>query len=222
MPKNPTTLFFLVIVSIAILMGVKQVTKSKNCDDQAVIHLDKVTLPYRTDTGVELSLNGIPRGKYQINSNPNISQMEVSAVILDPNQNLIKTVLMIGGDFADDAEFELTDSVAGGDQAIKAKVLERISIQQADIRPKLSYLFAQPSTPRWTTKKIVVIEPVNTIPISHLYIRKIGGLDYNWVEGNFVRTNEQIVAEYARKNKVTDLALKTNPYAYGRPECTEP
>jgi hypothetical protein len=62
---------------------------------------------------------------------------------------------------------------------------------------------------------------VDTIPISHLYIRKIDGLDSGWVEGNFVRTNEQIVAEYARKNKGTDRVLKTNPYTYSRPECRD-
>jgi hypothetical protein len=221
MSKNSTTLFLLAIVSIAILTTFKQVNKTKNCDAQTVIHVNEVTLPYRTDTGTELSLNGIPRGKYQINSSPDISQIEVSAVMLEPNQNLIKTVLMIGGDFADDAEFELTDSIARGDRPIKAKVLERISIPPADIQPKFSYLFAQPSAPRWTTKKIAVIELVDSIPISHLYIRKIGGLDSNWVEGNFLRTNEQIVSKYARKNKGTDRELKTNPYTYGSPECIE-
>jgi hypothetical protein len=221
MYKNSTTLFFLAIITIAVITTVKQSTKSKNCDDQAVIHVTEATLPYRTDTGTELSLNGIPRGNYQLNRSSDISQMEVSAVMLDPKQNLIKTVLMIGGDFADDTEFELTDSIARGDRPIKAKVLERISIPSADIRPKFTYLFAQPSAPRWTTKKIAVIELVDTIPISHLYIRKIGGLDSSWVEGNFVRTNEQIVAEYARKNKGTDRVLKTNPYTYSLPECRD-
>jgi hypothetical protein len=219
MPKNPTTLFFIAIVTIAIMTTVKQVTTSKQCDAQAVIHITEATLPYRTDTGTETSLNGIPRGKYQINGSPDISQMEVSAVMLDPKQNLIKTVLMIGGDFADDAEFELTDSIVRADRPIKAKVLEQISIPSADIQPKFTYLFAQPSAPRWTTKKIAVIELLDTIRLSHLYIRKIGGLDSQWVEGNFVKTNEQIVAGYARKNKGTDRALKTNAYTYGRPEC---
>ena len=219
MPKNPTTLLFIAIVTIAILTTFKQFTTSNQCDAQAVIHVNHVTLPYRTDTGTELSLSGIPRGRYQLNSSPDISQMEVSAVMLDPKQNLIKTVLMIGGDFADDAEFELTDSIVRADRPIKAKVLERISIPPADIQPKFIYLFAQPSALRWTTKKIAVIELLDTIPISHLYIRKIGSLDLKWIEGSFIRTNEQIVAKYARQNQGTDRALKTNPYAYARPEC---
>ena len=219
MPKNSTTLLFVAIVTIAILTTIKQITISKQCDAQAVIHVNEVTLPYRTDTGTEISLNGIPRGKYQINSSPDISQLEVSAVMLDPKQNLIKTVLMIGGNFADDAEFELTDSIVRANRPIKAKVLERISIPPADIQPKFIYLFAQPSVPRWTTKKIAVIELLDTISISHLYIRKIGSLDLKWIEGSFIRTNEQIVAKYARQNQGTDRALKTNPHAYARPEC---
>ncbi len=221
MPKNSTTLFFLAIVTIAVITTVKQVTKSKNCDAQAVINLTDVTLPYRTDTGTETSLSGIPRGKYQINGSPDISQIEVSAIVLDPSQNLIKTVLMVGGDFADDAEFELTDSITRTDQPIKAKVLERISIPSADIRPKFTYLFAQPVAPRWTTKKIAVLELVDTVSISHLYIRKIGGSDSSWVEGNFVKTSEQIAAGYARKNRGKNRALKTNAYTYGRPECQD-
>jgi hypothetical protein len=219
MPKNLTTLIFLAVVAISVITSVKQSTKSKNCDAQAVINITEATLPYRTDTGTETSLSGIPRGKYQINRSPDISQMEVSAVMLDPSRNLIKTVLMIGGDFADDAEFELTDSIARADRPIKAKVLERISIPSTDIQPKFTYLFAQPVAPRWNTKKIVVIELVDTVPISNLYIRKMGGSDSSWVEGNFVRTNEQIASGYAHKNKGTDRALKTNPYAYARPEC---
>jgi hypothetical protein len=222
MQKNSTTLILAAIVTMAVVTTAKQFIRSKKCDPQtAVLQIDKVTLPYKTHTGTMLSADGIPRGKYRISTNSDISQIEVSAVMLDPNQNLIKTVVMIGGNFADDAGFELTDSPIRGDKPVKAKILERISLLPVGSGSKFSYLFAPPESTRWNASKVVTIELDDTIAISQLHIRKLGSVDNSWIEANFVRTNERIPAQYARKNTVTPQELKASSYTYGLPGCQE-
>jgi hypothetical protein len=222
MRRNSTTLIFAAIITMAVVTTAKQLMRSHKCDPQtSVLQIDKVTLPYKTDTGTMLSANGIPRGKYRLSSNSDISQMEVSTIMLDPSQNLIKTVVMVGGNFAEDPEFELTARPSRGDKPVKAKILERISLLPIGAQSKFVYLFAPPVSTRWNSSKVVAIELDDTIAISHLYIRKVGSIDNNWVEAKFTSTNEQIPAQYARKNIVTPQELKSSTYTYGRPGCQD-
>ncbi|MEH1871806.1 hypothetical protein [Nostoc sp.] len=156
-------------------------------------------------------MNGIPRGRFKISADNEITQIELSAVMLDPSQNLIKQVLMIGGNFPDVAEFELSDRFSR--KIIRpAKVIDRIVVQPSGSNTNFIYLFAPPQVIRWNGSRIVSIELDNTIPIDHLSVRRASTQSKKWVEGVFVRTNEQIKLGSARKNETKEYKAT---YVYG-------
>ncbi|MCC5657916.1 hypothetical protein LC608_13135 [Nostoc sp. XA010] len=69
-----------------------------------------------------------------------------------------------------------------------------------------------PEVPRWNGSRIVSIELDNAIPINHLSVRRANTQSKKWVEGVFVRTNEQIKLGYARKNEAKEYKAT---YVYG-------
>lgn len=200
------------IATIAIVVASKYFLTAAKCENQIVtLSLPQIKLPYKTEDGRALSMDGIPRGRFQISGDSEITQIELSAVMLDPSQNLIKQVLMIGGNFPDVAEFELSDRFTR--KIIRpAKVIDRIVLQPSGSNTNFIYLFAPPQITRWNGSRIVSVELDNSIPIDRLSIRRASTQSRKWVEGVFVRTNEQIKFGYARKNEGKEY--KTT-YIYG-------
>ncbi|MEH2322788.1 MAG: hypothetical protein V7K32_04170 [Nostoc sp.] len=212
MRKSPLVIIAAAIATIAVVVASKYFLTAAKCENQIVtLSLPQIKLPYKTEDGRALSMDGIPRGRFKISADNEITQIELSAVMLDPSQNLIKQVLMIGGNFPDVAEFELSDRFSR--KIIRpAKVIDRIVVQPSGSNTNFIYLFAPPEVTRWNGSRIVSIELDNTIPIDHLSVRRTSTQSKKWVEGVFVRTNEQIKLGYARKNETKEYKAT---YVYG-------
>ena len=212
MQKSPLVIIAVAIATIAVIGASKYYLTAAKCDNQIVtLNLPQIKLPYKTEDGRSLSMDGIPRGRFKISADSEITQIELSAVMLDPSQNLIKQVLMIGGNFPNDVQFELSDRFKR--EFIRpAKVVDRIVLQPTGSNSKFIYLFAQPLPTQWNASRIVSIELDNSIPITHLSVRRANPQSRKWVQGTFVRTYEQIKSGYAHKNETE----KYNPtYIYG-------
>ncbi len=156
-------------------MGIgKYFLAAAKCKNQIVtLTLPGIKLSYKTEDGGSLSLDGIPRGRFQIPPNGEITQMELSTIMLDPDQNLIRQVLMIGGNFPDNAEFEFTDRFRR--ETIKpAKVIDRIVVQSTGSNTNFIYLFAPPQLSRWAVTRIATIELNDSILLSQLAVRRAG------------------------------------------------
>ena len=201
MQKSPLIIIAAAIITIALVGAIKYFFTAAKCENQIVtLSLPKIKLPYKTEDGQEFSMAGIPRGRFKIFADSEITQIELSAVMLDPNQNLIKQVLMIGGNFPDDAEFELSDRFRR--KIIRqAKVVDRIVLQPSGSDANFIYLFAPPQLTRWNATRIVAIELDNAIPVAHLSVRRASTPSGRWVEGELISTNEQIELRYARRNQ---------------------
>jgi hypothetical protein len=217
MQKSPLVLVGAAIATVACVGAVKYFIAAAQCENRTVtMNIPQIIrLPYRTESGQEFSVDGIPRGLFELSADQEITQVELSALMLDPSQGLIKSVLMIGGNFPDNAEFELSNPY--GQKVVRpAKVVDRITLQPLGFSTNQIYLFAQPQVNRWQATKIVAVELDNAIALDRLSIRRVGGSSEKWVEGTFNRTNEQVDPKFARKNergegqKITNIFSASN------------
>lgn len=212
--RGPLLIITAAVATLAVVGASKHFLSATQCENPVVtVNLRYVQLPYKTEDGASLSMDGLPRGRFDIPAGGEITQIELSAIMLDPEQNLIKQVLMIGGNFPDDAEFELSDRFQHN-PINKAKVVDRITLDPTGTNTKYIYLFAPPRIDRWKATKIAVIELDDFFPISHLAIRQADNSSEKWIQGTFMPTNEPIEAKYAQKNGLSDETEVS--YIYGK------
>ncbi len=158
-------------------------------------------LPYVADDQSSFAAAAIPRGYFDIIPRDGITQVELSAIMLDSSQRLIKKVLMIGGDFPENTEFEIGDPVQNFFKP--ARIIEQVVVPPIQSGPS-HYLFALPSATRWQAQRIVTVELENFVTIGNLAIRRKGAEPENWVRGEFFRSNEPINPEHTYTEATTD------------------
>ncbi len=221
MQKNLIALVTAAIITIAVVGVSKHFLTAAKCKDRTVIvNLELTKLPYRTQYGQSLSIDGLPRGRFEIAKNSEITQMELSAIMLKPEQYLIKQVVMIGGNFPRESEFEFSDR-SRREISRRTKVVDRIELLSTGSNTNFIYLFAKPQLTRWNGTRIVAVEMDNAIPIARLSVRRVSSQLGKWVEGEFVSTNEQIESKYARRNKKVEAGEAIFVYGASEDSCLQ-
>lgn len=198
------------VLGIAFVAG-RYFAHQLQCRDPVTMTLPKVSLAYQTEDSRSFSADGIPRGQFQLLPNRDITQVELSAVLLHPQKNVIKQVLLIGGNFSNDAEFELSDRF-NRKIVVPAKVIDRITLQPFVAGSNSIYLFGSPIPRRWQVPRVVAVELDNRILLNHLSIRQAGSERGDWVEGKFVSSNEPIDPKLTRRNDTQEVEVFKHLY----------
>ncbi|MEH2439006.1 hypothetical protein [Nostoc sp.] len=80
MRKSPIAIVAVAIATIAVVVASKYFLTTAKCENQIVtLSLPQIKLPYKTKDGRFLSMDGIPRGRFQISADSEITQVELSA-----------------------------------------------------------------------------------------------------------------------------------------------
>jgi hypothetical protein len=204
--------FVTAVLGIAIVAIGQYFVQEFQCKDRVVTMASpKVSLPYKTEDSRSFSADSIPRGQFWLSPSRDITQVELSAVLLDPQKNLIKQVLLIGGNFSNDAEFELSDRF-NSKIVVPAKVIDRITLQPFVAGSHSIYLFASPIPRRWRVPRVVAVELDNQILLSRLLIRQAGAEPGDWVQSKFVSTNEPIDPRFTHRNDTPEVEVFKHIY----------
>lgn len=209
--RNPI-LLVTAVLGISFVVVSQYLAQELQCKDRVITTtLPKVSLAYQTEDSRSFDAATIPRGQFQLLPNRDITQVELSAILLEPQKNVIKQVLLIGGNFSSDAKFELSDRF-NRKIVVPAKVIDRITLQPFVVGSNLIYLFASPIPRRWHVPRVVAVELDNRILLSHLSIRQAGSETGNWVEGKFIRTNEPMDSKFTRRNNIQEVGAVKHVY----------
>lgn len=185
------------IITVALVVAISglatvlnQHRKAQPNSDQVSMTVPMISLPYVTDTGTRLSADGIPQGQMTLPPNSDIKQLELTAIVLNtneanPKEVRLKQVLLVAGNFPDQAEFELTDRYQKN-FVIPAKVVDRLTIEPFASEHNFAYLFPIQAKAAGASRA-VAIEVDDRIMLAHLAIRKAGD-SAKWLQGNFVQT----------------------------------
>lgn len=207
----PNTRFFIIATAFLIInllaIGAYRWNASDPQDETVEIKVHPISLPYITDEGTQLSANGIPRGTFSFptNNDNDIDNIELTAILLDKKlskkKNLIKTVLLVAGNFSPDTEFQLSDRFQP-QIVVPAKIVGRISTNTSNTNSKsnFTFLFA-PDLTSHKVSQLAIIELDNKIPITHLSIRKIAAKEAKWLHTKYVRTLKPLKPGFYRPNK---------------------
>ncbi|MBL1177111.1 hypothetical protein [Pantanalinema sp. GBBB05] len=178
------------VVAISVLATVlNQSRKANPTADQVSMTVPMISLPYVTDTGTRLSVDGIPQGQITLPPNSDIKQLELTAIVLNaneanPKEVRLKQVLLVVGNFPPNTEFELTDRYQKN-FVIPAKVVDRLTIDPFASEHNFSYLFPIQAKAAGASQAIA-IEVDDRIMLAHLAIKKAGST--TWLHGDFNRT----------------------------------
>jgi hypothetical protein len=189
--NNPLILILTSFATIGfVALGFKQWNYSSSKDTVVTIKLSKISLPFITDKGTAFSSNGIPRGSFQVPRNQDINRVELTAIFLDrlrknsQGQYAIKQVILIGGSFPDDIEFELSEW--NRRVIVPAKIVDRISLKPSKSSANFFYLFDKLEPNFQASSKYVAIDLDSRILSGHLSIRKSGLKPGPWLDLKFI------------------------------------
>lgn len=206
----PNPRFFIIstvfLIAGLLAVGIYRWNTSNSKDEIVQIKVRPISLPYITDEGTQLSANGIPRGTFKFPKNDYIENIELTAILLDQNlnkeKNLIKTVLLVAGNFSPDTEFQLSDKFQRK-IVVPAKIIHRITADSLDSNynsNNITFLFT-PDAVNSQASQLALIELDNKIPITHLSIRKVADNEEKWLNTEYIRTSKALKPGFYKPNK---------------------
>lgn len=209
--KNPLILVVAALGTIGFVAFGKIIWEEfKSRDKVVVLEIPAISLPFITDEGVMLSSIGLPRGFFKVPPNQEIKKVQLTAVLLDSSHTpiKIKQVLLVGGSFPIDSEFELSDKY-NRKINLPAQVIDRIQMQVVGAKSKFFYLFNNLNPDSLNGSNMIAISLNSRIPVDHISIRRVGSEDGLWLDLDFLRTssNPLIAPHNKRDKKITFKAI---------------
>lgn len=220
-PTGSGSPFILIIALIAtvgvVAAGVKLWQKYQAKDVVLVLEIAPISLPFVTDEGVLLSVTGLPRGSFTVPPNPQINHVELTAILLDGTVKpmKIKQVLLVGGNFPLDSEFELSDRY-DRQITVRARVIDRMITQPGGSGSEFFYLFDNLGSNLGKSTSLIALDLDSKIVLNHLSIRQVSDRPNPWLDLKFQRSAAQpfIAPKNKRSRQILFKRIVFNPNIY--------